>query len=94
MKIETKHGNYDVAEITYKQQRELHRAELKAINVDTGKLDVDRWMDLLDLVTIMAFGSEEASEKELDGLKQEEIDLVLSDIQSAYQNPPKKMKGD
>ena len=64
MKIETKHGNYDVAEITYGKQRELHRAELKAINVDTGKLDVDRWMDLLDLVAIMAFGSEEESEKQ------------------------------
>tara|TARA_R110002020_G_scaffold204521_3_gene408611 strand:+ start:2766 stop:3050 length:285 start_codon:yes stop_codon:yes gene_type:complete len=93
LKIETKHGNYDVAEITYKQQRELHRAELRAVNVDTGKLDVDRWMDLLDLVAQMAFGSEEEIEKQLNGLKQEEIDFVLSEIQSVYQAPSKKMKG-
>lgn len=94
MKIETKNGNYDVSEITYKQKRELHRLELKAIDVDTGKLIVDRWMDLLDHVAILAFGSEEEVEKQLGNLEQEKIDLVLSEIQSSYQTLPKKMKGD
>jgi|TARA_R110002073_G_scaffold238774_2_gene399878 hypothetical protein len=94
LKIETKNGNYDVSEITYKQKRELHRLELKALNIETGKLDVDRWMDLLDHIAILAFGSEEEAEKQLGGLEQEKIDLVLSEIQSSYQALPKKMKGD
>ena len=93
MKIETKHGSYDVAEISYKDQRSLHRLELKAIDVDTGKLDVDRWMDLLDEVALKAFGSEEEAEKQLSGLHQAEIDLVLAEIQAQYQNPSKKSKG-
>ena len=50
MKVETKHGNFDVNEITYGEQRNLHRFELRSMDIETGKLDVDRWCDLLDHV--------------------------------------------
>ena len=93
MKVKTKYGDFDVKEVTLSEQRELHRAELKSLDVSTGKLDVDRWMDLLDRVAEMAFGSEEKAWEEMAHLKQEEIDLVLTDIQAAWQNPPKKSKG-
>ena len=88
MNIKTKHGNFDINEITYGQARDLHRAELRSMNISTGELNVDGWCDLLDKVQEYAFG--EDAEKKLSHLKQEHIDVVLSEIHSFYLTPPKK----
>jgi hypothetical protein len=94
MKIKTPHGDFDVKEITYAKQRELHRLELKSIDVDSGKLDVDGWMSLLDEVALLAFGTMEEAADKLQNFRQEEIDTILSAIHNAYIQPPKKSKGD
>jgi len=94
MKVNTPHGDFDVVEITYKDQRELHRLELKSIDVDTGKLNVDGWMALLDEVALLAFGTMSEAADNLKDFRQEEIDAILSSIHNAYMSPPKKPKGD
>lgn len=90
MNIKTKHGNFDVNEITYGEQRNLHRYELRSMDIETGKLDVDCWCDLLDHVSELAFGSQEKAQKQLCHLEQAQIDLVLTEIQQFYLTPPKK----
>ncbi len=65
MIVETKHGDFEVNEITRKQRRDHYKEVKKAFN---DKNDLMEMHDLADKFTLLAFGSEEEAEKKLKGL--------------------------
>tara|TARA_R100001463_G_scaffold37607_2_gene80739 strand:- start:3962 stop:4228 length:267 start_codon:yes stop_codon:yes gene_type:complete len=86
MTIKTKHGNFEVRELTFQKRRELHRLEISTLDAN-GKVDLEKYYDVMEFVMSYAFDDPEASLSHLDDT---DIDIVLSDIYSRYKNPPKK----
>ena len=86
MKVETKHGTFDVPDITFAKRRELHKLEIQSI---TNEAEIDRvaFFDILDFITNYAFSN---PEKELGKFDDNVIDEILMSIYNAYKEVNQK----
>ena len=85
-KVKTKHGEYDVKPLSFKERRELHKLEIEAANID-GEMDFGKYIVLIDWVIQKALINPAAI---LDGLDDTEIDDIGSEIYTFYKNSSKK----
>tara|TARA_R100001443_G_scaffold56496_1_gene67448 strand:- start:2742 stop:3020 length:279 start_codon:yes stop_codon:yes gene_type:complete len=81
MVIETKHGDFEVNEITRKQRREHYKEVKKVFNLDNN---LEEMHELADKFTLLAFGTEKKADEALKGLSALEEDEVLSSIIVSY----------
>lgn len=88
MTIKTEHGTFECRDLTFKDRRELHRLEVQAVD-NEGKFQQDKYYDVIEWVMDFAFDN---AEEHLSELSDVEIDIVLTEIYSAYKQPPKKKK--
>ena len=88
MTIKTQHGDFECRDLTFKRRRELHRLEVQAVDSD-GNFQQDKYYDIIEWVMNFAFPN---AEQELSHLDDVQIDLVLTDIYTAYKKPSKKKK--
>ena len=88
MTVKTKHGEFECADLTFKDRRVLHRLEVQAIDSD-GVFQQDKYYDVIEWIMDYAFND---AESVLGHLSDIEIDNVLTEIYSAYKEPPKKKK--
>jgi len=86
MTVKTKHGEFECRELTFKDRRKLHRLEVTTLGAD-GKINLEKYYDVMEFVMTYAFSNPEA---ELGHLDDTEIDTVLSEVYNRYKNPPKK----
>jgi len=86
MELKTDHGTFEVREISFKQQRKLHR--LNALCWQTGELDLDAYYNLLDEVHAVSG----LSQRELDDLDDNQIDTVLQACFLSYKGLSSKKK--
>ena len=86
MTIKTEHGKFECRDLTFKDRRALHRLEVQAIDKD-GNFQQDKYYDVIEWVIESAFAD---PEKDLSHLDDVQIDLVLTEIYTAYKKPPKK----
>ena len=86
MTIKTEHGTFECRDLTFKDRRELHRLEVQAVD-NEGKFQQDKYYDVIEWVMDFAFAN---PEKDLSHLDDVQIDLVLTEIDTAYKKPPKK----
>tara|TARA_R100001443_G_scaffold17872_1_gene28477 strand:+ start:770 stop:1045 length:276 start_codon:yes stop_codon:yes gene_type:complete len=80
MVVETKHGEFEVNNITRKQRRD-HYKKVKTVFANQVPEELH---DLADEFTLLAFGDEKKAEKKLKGLSALEEDEVLTAIIIAY----------
>jgi hypothetical protein len=80
MIVETKHGSFEVKDITRKERRKFYK---KVKRVGTTN-DLEKLHDLGDEFSLLAFGDEKNADKALEGLSAIEEDEVLSVIIGAY----------
>ena len=78
MLVKTEHGEFEVNEITFKQQRKLHR--LNSMSRWEGSLDAEKYFDLLDEVKEVSG----LSDKTLKVFTDPEIDAILRDVFISY----------
>ena len=88
MTVKTDHGEFECRELTFKHRRELHRLEVQAVDSD-GNFQQDKYYDVIEWVMNFAFPNDE---QELSDLDDVQIDLVLTEIYTAYKKPSKKKK--
>ena len=88
MTVKTDHGDFECRELTFKHRRELHRLEVQAVDSD-GNFQQDKYYDVIEWVMNFAFANPEQA---LSHLNDVEIDLVLTEIYTAYKKPSKKKK--
>ncbi len=88
MTVKTKHGTYECRELTFKDRRILHRQEVEAVDID-GKFEPSKYYDIIEWIMYYAFDN---PEEILGSLNDIEIDMVISEIYSAYKKPSKKKK--
>lgn len=88
MTVKTEHGTFECRDLTFKDRRELHRLEVQAVD-NEGKFQQDKYYDVIEWVMDFAFDN---PEEHLSELSDVEIDIVLTEIYSAYKQPPKKKK--
>ena len=88
MTVKTDHGEFECADLTFKDRRVLHRLEVQAIDSD-GVFQQDKYYDVIEWIMDYAFNDAESI---LGHLSDIEIDNVLTEIYSAYKEPPKKKK--
>ena len=86
MTVKTDRGKFDVADITFKARRDLHKLEVRAIGTD-GAIDTPRFFDVLDWVMNYGFTDPEA---QLGKLDDNAIDEVLMQVYNSYKEPSKK----
>jgi len=80
MIVDTKHGSFEVQDITRKERRKFYK---KVKGVGTSN-DLEKLHDLGDEFSLLAFGTEEKADKALNGLSAIQEDEVLSAIIGAY----------
>ena len=85
-KVKTKHGEFEVKPLSFKERRELHRREVQAANID-GELDFSKYIDLINWVLHKALVSPQTV---LDKFNDTEIDEIGSDIYMHYKEGSKK----
>tara|TARA_R100001015_G_C4606588_1_gene161652 strand:+ start:1049 stop:1312 length:264 start_codon:yes stop_codon:yes gene_type:complete len=86
MKVKTKHGTFDVPDITFKARRELHKLEVKAIT-NEGSIDTAKFFDVLDWITNYAFTDPESALGKFDD---NIIDEILMNIYNSYKDVNQK----
>lgn len=86
MTVKTKHGTFNVTDITFKARRELHVLEVSAVNT-SGAMDNTRFFRVLDWILDYSFSD---AEKHLGSLDDNQIDEVLMSIYNQYKEPNKK----
>jgi len=86
MTVKTKHGTFDVTDITFKARRDLHKLEVKAIGAD-GSIVTSKFFDVLDWILNYGFTN---PEEKLGKLDDNEIDEILMKIYNDYKEPSKK----
>ena len=80
MIVDTKHGEFEVNDITRKQRRDLYK-KVKTVFADQKPEELH---DLADEVTLIAFGDDKKAEEKLIGLNALQEDEVLTAIIVAY----------
>jgi len=88
MTVKTEHGEFECCDLTFKDRRVLHRLEVLAID-SKGNFQQDKYYDVIEWVMDYAFSDAESA---LGHLSDVQIDNVLTEIYSAYKQPPKKKK--
>ncbi len=82
------HGKeFKVKDISYEERRELHR--LNAVSFWSGKVDPDKYYDLLEKVATISGLTEE----DFKGLSMTDIDIVLQEVFTKYMGMSKKVSG-
>ena len=88
MKVKALGKEYQVKDITYKERRDLHRLNAKALW--DGKINPDNYYDVLEKVAeISGLG-----EKDFKDLSMVEIDQVLQEVFTQYMGLEKNADGD
>ena len=85
-KVKTKHGEFEVKPLTFKERRELHKREIEAANVD-GKVDNSKYIDLVNWVLDIALVSPQTILSDFDDTQ---VDEIGSDIYMHYKDGSKK----
>ena len=80
MVVDTKHGEFEVNDITRKERRK-HYKKVKEVFADQ---DQAKLHDLADEFTLLAFGDDKTADDKLKGLTALEEDEVLTAIIVAY----------
>jgi hypothetical protein len=80
MIVDTKHGEFEVKDITRKQRRDLY----KEVKVVFANQNPEELHDLADEFTLLAFKDEKEAEEKLKGLDAMQEDEVLAKIIVAY----------
>jgi len=82
------HGKeFKVKDITYEERRELHR--LNAVSFWDGKVDPEKYYDLLEKVGNMSGLTEE----NFKDMSMTDIDIVLQEVFTKYMGMSKKVDG-
>jgi|TARA_S200002703_G_scaffold61912_2_gene53802 hypothetical protein len=85
-KVKTKHGEFDVKPLSFKERRELHKLEIQAANID-GEMDFGKYIEMIDWILRKALIN---PEQKLEGLDDNQIDDVGSELYTFYKNSNKK----
>jgi|14_taG_2_1085336.scaffolds.fasta_scaffold146403_1 hypothetical protein len=86
IKVKTKHGEFEIKPLTFSERRQLHKLEIDAANIG-GDMDFGKYVELIDWVLKKALLT---PEQKLEGLDDNEIDDVGSEIYQHYKNSSKK----
>ena len=85
-KLKTKFGEFEIKPLTFSEKRELHRLEIGAANIN-GEMDFEKYIAMIDWVLKRALIN---PEQKLEGLDDNEIDEVGSQIYQHYKSSSKK----
>ena len=80
MIVDTKHGDFEVKDITRKQRRDLY----KEVKVVFANQNPEELHDLADKFSLIAIKDEKEAEEKLKGLTALQEDEVLASIMLAY----------
>ena len=50
IKLKTKHGEFDIKPLSFKERRKLHRLEIDVANIDGDKMDFGKYVEMIDWV--------------------------------------------
>jgi len=84
MIVKVNKKEYDVKDCSYKERRQLHK--LNALVWWHGKMDVEKYYDLLEIVQDISG----LQESDFDGLEMSQIDQVLQSVFVNYLDLEKK----
>tara|TARA_R100001510_G_scaffold42877_1_gene39325 strand:+ start:5443 stop:5727 length:285 start_codon:yes stop_codon:yes gene_type:complete len=86
-KIKTKHGEFDIKPLSFKDRRTLHRMEINAANIDGEKMDYGAYVEMIDWVLNKSLINTEMVLKDFDD---NQIDEIGSEIYAYIKNSNKK----
>ena len=86
-KIKTKHGEFDIKPLTFKERRELHRLEIETANINGESMDYGKYLVLIDWVLLKALITPDLILEKFDD---NQIDDIGSEIYNFYKNTSKK----
>ena len=87
IKIKTKHGEFDIKPLSFKQRRELHRMEIEAANIDGEQMDFGKYVGMIDWVISKTIPNSEAVLADFDD---NQIDDIGAEIYTFIKNNNKK----
>lgn len=85
-KIKTKHGEFEVKPLTFSERRHLHKLEIEAANIG-GEMDFGKYIEMIDWLLKKTLLNPEVK---LEGLDDNQIDDVGSEIYNHFKNSSKK----
>tara|TARA_B100000900_G_scaffold400446_1_gene404063 strand:+ start:38 stop:322 length:285 start_codon:yes stop_codon:yes gene_type:complete len=86
-KIKTKHGEFDLKPLSFKDRRTLHRMEIDAANIDGDKMDFGKYVEMIDWIIMKTIVNAEITLKDYDD---NEIDEIGAEIYTQIKNTNKK----
>lgn len=86
-KIKTKHGEFDIKPLSFKERRHLHRLEIDAANIDGDKMDFGKYVEMIDWVISKTIPNAEAVLADFDD---NQIDDIGAEIYTHLKNTNKK----
>ena len=87
IKVKTKHGEFDVKPLSFKERRQLHRLEIQAANIDGENMDFGKYVEMIDWVISKTIPSSEAVLADFDD---NQIDAIGAEIYTHLKNTNKK----
>ena len=87
IKVKTKHGEFDVKPLTFKERRQLHRLEIDAANIDGDSMDFGKYVELIDWVISKTIAN---SESVLSDFDDNQIDDIGAEIYTHLKSTNKK----
>ena len=88
MKIKALKKTWEIADISYKDRRQVYQLNVKAFW--DGKIDPDRYYEVLDKI----FDLSGLTEQDVKGLSMPEVDQLLQAILTAFLGLEKNVDGD
>ena len=68
IKLKTKHGEFDIKPLSFKERRKLHRLEIDVANIDGEKMDFGKYVEMIDWVISKTIPNSEAVLAEIDDI--------------------------
>lgn len=87
VKVKTKHGEFDVKPLSFKERRHLHKLEIEAANIDGDAMDFGKYVEMIDWLISKAIPN---SESVLADFDDNEIDDIGAEIYAHVKNSSKK----
>jgi len=87
IKLKTKHGEFDIKPLSFKERRHLHRLEIDAANIDGEKMDFGKYVEMIDWVISKTIPNSEAVLADFDD---NQIDDIGAEIYTHLKNTNKK----